>query len=273
MLYLYSIFAGLIQGLTEFLPISSSGHLIIFHEFWNFKLTDTVAFDVALHLGTALAAIVYFRRRIFLYFNTFFGYFLKPSQRQSFTTELREIRLLIIGFIPAGIIGFVFESIVEDKLRSPWVVVITLTVVALLFFVVEAFSKQIKDWVQLSKKQSLLVGLAQAIALIPGVSRSGITIIAGLGLGLKRQSAAEFSFLISLPVILGAAVYKLLFWTSSINMRSELPSFVIGFIVSALIGFVAIKFFLVYLNKHSLKVFAWYRLLLAVILVAWLFLK
>ncbi|KKQ79369.1 MAG: Undecaprenyl-diphosphatase [Parcubacteria group bacterium GW2011_GWC2_38_7] len=271
LLYLYSIVAGLIQAVTEFLPVSSSGHLVILHDFVNFNIGNTLAFDVALHLGTALALIIFFRKDIWKYILAVLNVFI--PKRQVNQRDLKDAMLIVYGSIPAVIFGFLLKKFAPTMFRQTEVVVITLVVVAILFFVVEKTAKHTRDYTGMSIGKALYIGCAQVLALIPGVSRSGITIIAGMSADLKRSEAAKFSFLLSIPAVLGAGLLEMfdIAWTKLPNQ--EIIGIIVGFVVSAVIGFVVIKFFLKYVEHHKLNVFAWYRICLALILLLWLYLK
>ncbi|KKR07541.1 MAG: Undecaprenyl-diphosphatase [Parcubacteria group bacterium GW2011_GWC2_39_14] len=265
LLYLYSIIAGLIQAITEFLPVSSSGHLIILHDILNFQVGNTLAFDVALHLGTALALIIYFRRDIWKYILAVIEIFI--PKRPVNQRDLKDVMLIIYASIPAVILGFLLNKFAPTMFRQTEVVVVTLVVVALLFFIVEKTAKHTGDYTGMSIGKAFYIGCAQALALIPGVSRSGITIIAGMSADLKRSEAAKFSFLLSIPVVLGAGVLEMfdIAWTKLSNQ--EIMSIIVGFVVSATVGFVVIKFFLKYIEHHKLNVFGWYRIGLALVLI------
>lgn len=263
--YLYSILAAVVQGLTEFLPVSSSGHLILLHQFLNFRLEDNLAFAVALHLGTALALIVFFWRELVVIVRAFLQslihWHLKQDEKQ------RLAWFLLLSTIPAAITGYFLEDIITDYFRSSFLVALSLVIVGLLFFLVERYSLKRLMLNQLNWRQALLIGLAQAVALIPGVSRSGITIVAGLGLGFKREQAARFSFLLSLPVILGAGLKELLDVVKSGVIKTELPIYVLGLIVAFMVGWLALRFLLRYLVNHRLNVFGWYRIALGLLLI------
>jgi len=271
MLYLYSLIAGLIQAVTEFLPVSSSGHLVILHDLLGFRIGDTLAFDVALHLGTALALIIYFRSEIAKYIKAVYEIFI-PKQLVN-QRDLKDIMLIIYGSIPAVVAGVLIDKFASTLFRQSEIVIISLVVVALLFFVVEKTAKHTRDYTGMSIGKALYIGCAQALALIPGVSRSGITIIAGMSADLKRSEAAKFSFLLSIPAVLGAGILKInnIAWTKL--PTNELISFIIGFVVAAGIGFIVIKYFLQYIQHHKLNVFGWYRIGLAIVLSIWLLIK
>lgn len=271
MLYLYSIIAGLIQAVTEFLPVSSSGHLIILHDFLDFHIGDTLAFDVALHLGTALALIIYFHKDIWKYILAVLEIFI--PKRPVNQRDLKDVMLIIYASIPAVILGFLLDRFAPTMFRQTEVVVITLVVVAILFFVVEKTAKHTRDYTGMSIGKAIYIGCAQALALIPGVSRSGITIIAGMSTDLKRSEAAKFSFLLSIPAVLGAGLLEMfdMAWTKLPN--HEIMGITVGFVVSSVIGFIVIKFFLKYIEHHKLNIFGWYRICLALVLIIWLYLR
>jgi len=265
----YSIFLGFVQALTEFLPISSSGHLLLLHNILNFNLEQNLAFDCALHLGTGLALLIYFWGRIKKFLAAFWAkiFFAQKADKENLSTFYN----LVIAVIPAGVIGLLLESFIETRLRGVWLVIVMLILVAVLFFVAERFCNKGKDLKDLNWRQALLIGFGQCLALIPGVSRSGISIVSGMALGLQRSAAAEFSFLVGLPVILGAGIYKLWQIDFGILSSNEIWSFVLGFLSSLILGIVFIKFLLRYLQTHSLRVFAWYRIALALLLIVYFY--
>jgi undecaprenyl-diphosphatase len=267
MLYLYSIIAGIIQGITEFLPISSSGHLVVLHNILQFSVGDSLAFDVALHLGTALAVIIYFWTYIKKYIIAVVSVFI-PKQKYN-KADLKDSLLIIYATIPAVIVGFLFDLYVKNLFRNIETVIVTLVIGAILFFLVEKLAKHYRDFTGMNIGKALFIGFAQAVALIPGVSRSGITIVAGMSMNLKRTEAAKFSFLLSIPAVLGAGALKMMgvAWTKLPAM--ELYSFALGFVVSLVVGVLVIKYFLKFLENHKLNVFAWYRIGLAVLLLIW----
>jgi len=255
-----AIILGILQGLTEFIPVSSSAHLILFPWFFGWHGTvDTLGFDVALHFGTLTALLFYFRK-------DWINILRDISEREGIIWKL------IIGTLPAGIMGFLFHDWFE-QFRSPALIVFTLSIVAMFMILVERGYKKSKrfeiDSVTLG--DALIIGIAQAFALIPGVSRSGITIIAGLIRGLKREASAKFSFLLGTPVIFGASVLE----TKNLLINShniELDIFIIGVITSAVTGYLAIKYLLQFLQNHSLNPFAYYRFFLAfvIIIITWI---
>lgn len=251
-----AIILGVVQGLTEFFPVSSTAHLIVLPWFleWSGDL-DTLTFDVALHTGTLSALIFYFWK----------------DWAELFTKRRKLLGLIILASIPAGVAGFFLNDIVEKSLRKPFLISVMLVAVGIIMLAAERAAKY-KDMEKTNFMDALTIGIAQSIALIPGVSRSGITISAGLFRGLKRDVSARFSFLLSTPVIAGATMLhfkKLLSDQSSYDLQL----FSAGFITSTLTGFVAIKFLLNFLKKYPLNVFVFYRFLVAVVIIAGIWLK
>lgn len=270
MSYILAILAGAIQGVTEFLPISSSAHLVIFHDILNFNLPDNLSFDAVLHLGTGVALLIFFWREIIGLIKGFFSSLVKWNLKNDLNQRLAW--WIIIGSIPAVIAGVLFNDLIDQYFHQGKlaiaVIAVALIIVALLFWLAEKLAQQTKEIKDVTWKSSLLCGLAQAVALIPGVSRSGIVIIAGLGQKMKREEAAKFSFLLSLPVIFGAGAKSFL----KVGLTGEigLTLLLLGFVSSALFGYLAVKYFLRFTAKHSLSAFAWYRVILAAVLLLWL---
>jgi undecaprenyl-diphosphatase len=263
--YIYSLLLGIIQGLTEFLPISSSAHLILTRIALKFEAIDGLTYDVAMHMGTLAALLIYFHRDIRLLIEGFLRSFSVGRRRGDFEEKLSWY--IIVASIPAAFIGYFFEAQIEEYFRNPSVIVVTLSVVAVLFLVFERVFKQTGDIKSMTLGKCFIVGVAQSIALIPGVSRSGITILAGLSQGLKREAAARFSFLLSAPVMVGAGAKKALDLLDVEFTTSDAGILVVGFLSSAIVGWLAIKFLLSYLARHRLDVFAYYRLLLAAVVL------
>lgn len=251
-----AIVLGLVQGLTEFIPVSSSGHLIAAHELFG-TTESTLVFDVALHVGTLVALIIFFWRDILELIRNA----VSKSQKG------RLARILAVATLPAAIIGFVASDWIDETLRKPEVVIVTMIIMGTLMLVVEKLSleKAKRTTNDITLSDGLYVGFAQALALIPGVSRSGATITMGLFRSLKRSEAARFSFLMAIPITVGAIVGSLVGAESS-AFNGQGSAFVVGIITAALSGLFAIKFLLNYLSKHSLKWFAYYRLVFAAVL-------
>lgn len=259
-----AVILGVVQGLTEFLPVSSSGHLLLGQYFLGLDQDRFgLSFDVALHMGTLVAVVSYFWRdliRMALAFLRSFGnrdLVNDPDQRLAY--------LVIASTIPAALIGYLFEGFFEDTIRSPWVVVFNFVLVGVLFLVAEAAASRSRRATKLGFGEAVGIGLAQAAALVPGVSRSGATITLGLFLGLRREEAARFSFLMSVPIIAGAGGLQLAEVITSGMSTHELLLFVTGFVSSAVVGYFTIRFLLHYLTGHSLRAFAYYRFAVAAV--------
>ncbi len=264
---LVASFLGIVQGLTEFLPISSSAHLILVPWVmgWN---PEGIVFDVALHVGTALAVLIYFRREwTVLVREMAVGLWM----RQPLANSNRKLGwLLVVGTLPALILGLLLEDLVEQKLRSPLVTVGTLIVFGLVLLWAEKKSRQNRSIGDLSWADSAWIGFSQAVALVPGISRSGITISAAMFRDAGREVAARFSFLLSMPVIVGAGLLATVRWlsqTASVGGQSVAgPTWVVmaaGVVSSATTGFLCIRYFLRYLQTRSFLPFVVYRLVLA----------
>ena len=259
-----AVILGVVQGLTEFLPVSSSGHLLLGQYFLGLDQNRFgLSFDVALHMGTLLAVVSYFWRdlmRMAFAFSRSFGRMdlvNDPDQRLAY--------LVIASTVPAALIGFLFEGFFENTVRSPWVVVFNFVLVGVLFLVAEAAGSHSRRASKLGFGEAVGIGLAQATALVHGISRSGATITLGLFLGLRREEAARFSFLMSIPIIAGAGGLKLAEVLSSGMSTHEWLLFITGFFTSALVGYFTIRFLLAYLTQHSLRAFAYYRFAVAAI--------
>ena len=268
MLYLQTIIFGIIQGITEFVPVSSSGHLVILHEFLGSGQVNELAFDVALHIGTLVALIIYFYKDLSKYFKAFFRSFKKFEVSKN--TDQRLGWLIALSIIPAGFVGYFFEVIIDQVLRDLTVVVGMLIIGALLFFAVEKWGRQLRSEESLRWKGVLFIACAQVLALIPGTSRSGITMTAGMALQMTRKAAARFSFLMSVPIIFLAGIKKSIDVYQAGVGTEDILVYSIGIIIAALFGYLSIKYMLLFLEKYSLKWFAWYRLILALILIVYM---
>ncbi len=264
---LQALFLGILQGLTEFLPISSSAHLILFPWFfsWNNPLVDSLTFDVALHAGTLLAILWYFWRD---WVDLIQGFFRILTRRRAENFEERLIIYILLATIPAAIFGFLLEKTIEGGFRNPVLIAVPLILVSFLMIYAERRPHPSHPLEKLTLKDSLIIGFAQALALLPGVSRSGITITTGLLRGYRREGATRFSFLLSTPAIAGAALLH--FRHLPKEMASEWEIFAIGFVSSGFVGYLAIAFLMRYLREHTLNAFAGYRLALAAAVVAWI---
>ena len=263
---LVAVLLGIVQGLTEFLPVSSSAHLILARAFfgWEMPEEEGLAFDVAVHVGT-LAAIVFFFRREIRGMVASSTTMLSPRA----TGEGRLARMIVIGTLPVVAVGLSFSGFIEQHLRTPAIAGGALAFGAILMLAAERTGPRQRDESTLGWADALLIGIAQASALIPGMSRSGTTIAVGMFLGVRRDAAARFTFLLAIPAMLGAAAREILeLWRLGAT-GVELRMFGIGMLVSALVGYLTIKYFLRFLAGHRLDVFAYYRLALAAVTIAW----
>jgi undecaprenyl-diphosphatase len=259
-----AIILGVVQGLTEFLPVSSSGHLLLGQYFLGLDQSRFgLSFDVALHMGTLVAVVTYFWRDLV---GMALGLFRSFGHRDLASDPAQRLAYLVIAStVPAALIGFLFEGFFENTVRSPWVVVFNFVVVGILFLVAEAAGSHRRLASKLGFGEAVGIGLAQATALVPGVSRSGATITLGLFLGLRREEAARFSFLMSIPVIASAGGLKLGEVLVGGMSPHEWLLFLAGFVTSAAVGYLTIRFLLNYLTHHSLRVFAYYRFAVAAV--------
>jgi undecaprenyl-diphosphatase len=263
--FLEAILLGVVQGLTEFLPVSSSGHLLLGQYFLGLDQNRFgLPFDVALHLGTLVAVVTFFWRDLVRMARAFVRS-LSPGGRNLADSDQRLAYLVLASTIPAALIGFFLEGFFETAVRSPWVVVVNLVLVGILFIVGENVGAKTRGADKLRFNEAVGIGLAQAAALVPGVSRSGATITLGLFLGLRREEAARFSFLMSVPIIAGAGSLQLAEVAAEGMDAWGILMFGAGFVSSALVGYLAIKFFLRYVVHHSLRAFAYYRFTLATV--------
>ena len=266
---LQSILFGLIQGLGEFLPISSTAHLVLVP--WFFGWSDPgLAFDVALHLGTLIAVLAYFWRDWLDIF--------KSSSNAAFHTKYKLhntkygedlLWLLVIASVPGALFGMLFEKKAETALRSPLLIAFALSVVGLVLFLIDRYAKHKKNISEISWKDALIIGCSQALAIVPGVSRSGATMSAGLALGLSREGAARFSFLLSTPIIFGAAALKI----PHLVREGMDAGMVIAIVCAALSGYMAIKYMLKLITKIGYAPFFAYRLALAAAVVIFFFVQ
>lgn len=248
-----AIILGLLQALGEFLPISSSAHLVLFSFFTNGDYQG-LTFDVLLHLATLIAVCAYFWKDLLV--------LTKKGLTEPKSEDGRLFWYIGLATIPAAVAGYFLEDIAETTFRAPWVLALTLIIFALLLFIADRKGKQnIKD--NLSLKIMMLIGCAQALALVPGVSRSGITITAALFLGLTRSLGARISFLLSMPIIAGAAVLKI----SHLSLSQIDAPLMAGFLSALIGGFLVIKFLMKYIQKHNFDIFVYYRIALGILIL------
>jgi len=271
----HAVVLAIVQGLTEFLPISSSAHLWFFP--WALHWPDGgLPFDVALHVGTLLAVVVYFLGTwIALVLNGFGIHYPTAAGTEEVQTNRRLFWLLVIGTIPGAIVGALFERFIEETWRNPGPIAAAMIGVAVLMMLAEATGgfKRILEFANLG--DAVVIGSAQALALFPGVSRSGITIVAGLFRKMTRETAARFSFLLSTPLIAGAAVKELpqlMRMRSSGGVDLSMSTLLIAIAVSAVVGYAVIGFLLRYLQTRTLKIFIVYRLAFGIFILLLMFL-
>ncbi len=273
-----AILLAVVQGLTEFLPISSSAHLILIPWLSHGKIPEPgIAFDVALHLGTLIAVVLYFARDWIQLTLCGLGFhYPKRASEQMVMTNQRLFWYLVIGTIPGALVGFFFEHWIDENLRSPVPIACLMIIVAFVMWYAESVSRLDRRIDQTSLGDSLVIGSSQALALFPGVSRSGITISTGLFRGMTREAAARFSFLLSTPLIAGAAaveVPKLLKQQHQLGgLGIPTSTIAISIAVSAIVGFVVIAFFLQYLQTRTLKLFIYYRIAFGIVILLLAFL-
>jgi undecaprenyl-diphosphatase len=269
---LHAIVLGIVQGLTEFLPISSSAHLIVIP--WLLNWDDGgLTFDVALHAGTLVAVVLFFFRDWLQIIGQGFG--LRMGRDPGLQKNRGLLWFLVLGTIPGALAGFLFEKQADAELRSPYIIAVASIVMGIIMWLADWAGRKQKDISHVSAADSLAIGITQAFAIIPGVSRSGVTISAGLFRNLDRASAARFSFLLSTPIIAGACAKK--FWDLH-KHQGGLPAdmhtaFAAGIAASAITGCIAIAFFLNFLRRQSLSVFVWYRILFGIIVFALAFFR
>jgi len=257
---------GVVQGLTEFLPVSSSGHLILARAFFGWDPGRFgIAFDAAVHVGTLLAVVVYFHSEV--------GRLIvaAPGALTGKDGDFERLgRLIIVGTIPIVIVGGLFGDIIEARIRTPLVVAVNLVIGAVGLMWAERLTRRHREPLTLGYGEALAIGIAQAAALAPGLSRSGLTLTVALFLGLQRGPAARFVFLMSLPAVFAVAVKEVLD-LSEIGMAGvPVTILAVGLVTSAIVGYITVKFFVRYLASHSLDVFAHYRFALAAVTLLWL---
>lgn len=273
--FIKAMIIGIVQGITEWLPVSSTGHMILADEFIKLPVTPEFwnMFLVVIQLGSIMAVV-------FLYFHK-----LNPfSPRKSVKQKKQTIDLwlkVIVGVIPAGVIGVLLNDIIEEKLMNPVVVSIALIVYGILFIVLENRRKHpaITSLNQLSYKTALQIGCFQVLSLIPGTSRSGSTILGGIIVGTSRDIAAEFSFFLAIPVMFGASLIKIVKYIGNVASGtvvlggSEVGILIVGVVVAFVVSLFAIKFLMGYIRKHDFKAFGYYRIILGIIVILYFSVK
>ena len=259
-----AIFLGIIQGLTEFIPVSSSGHLVLAERL--FGAGHDHLFLEFINIGTALALIIYFWPKI-----------TDLLEEAIFRRNIALARNILISALPAGLLGLVLADFIESSafFSNTWVVAIMLLVVGVVMVVLEKLPRLsgVKDGAHMSSNRALGIGLAQTLALIPGTSRSGSTIIAGRLAGLKPAAAAEYSFLLSIPIMLGVIAKLFLKSSDREYFVAHMPAVIVGNIFALVSGLIAVGFLMRYLAKNNLAVFGWYRIVLSVVVIGVLLLQ
>lgn len=265
---LIAIILGIVEGVTEFLPVSSTGHLVLASTLLGYDSDRWNYFNVIIQLGAILAIVV-------LYWRTFFAVIEGLLRRNAMSW--RFVRNVLIGFLPAAVLGFLFNKQIEALLGDPKVVAVAFIVGGIAILVIEKLSKH-TDKVgvaELPAGTALGIGFAQCLAMVPGVSRSGATIMGGLSLGVERRTAAEFSFFLAVPTMLGATTLE------ALKHRHEIMSgagvgfglIAVGFVVSFLVALVVVRAFVHYISRHGFAPFAWYRIVAGAVALAWLALR
>jgi len=263
--FIQSAILGLVQGLMEFIPVSSTGHLILAREIMGLDLVGTLSFDAILQLATGLAVLVYFWWDIWNIIKTLFNFIFKKPVEQK---DKNILLALIIGTIPAVVLGLLLQDYMDTIFRGTTVVAITLIVGSALFYFAELYWTKVKPQSEeITLKKGLLVGLFQCLALFPGFSRSGSTISGGLLSGLNRELTIRFSFLLSLPIILGSGLYKVYDQVTHGLLDNFEAPLIIASIFAFISGLLAIHYLLKFLKNHSLNWFGLYRIILAIIIL------
>lgn len=263
-----AFFLGLVEGITEFLPISSTGHLILVGQWIEFSSTEGKAFEVVIQLGSILAVMWIFRHRIFK---------LVTGTLERNPVELAFMRNLIIAFLPSAVIGFLFIKIIKS-LFQPSTVAITLILGGIIMLWVERTrpsgqfgpAATAKSLETITWKQALVVGFAQCLAMVPGTSRSGSTIIGGMLVGIERKTATEFSFFLAMPTMLAAAGYDM-YKNASLISNADLMAIAVGFVAAFLSALLIVRAVLAFISNHTYRAFGWYRIVLGVIVGIWLY--
>ena len=263
--FLSIIILGIVQGIAEFLPISSSAHLIIFRDIFGIGASMpkdmALSFDIALHFGTLLAIGIYF-------FKDFIAMITKGFTKGVKDDQGKILWYLVAATIPAAVAGLLFEDVIENLIRGNfYIIAAALAIMGILIYLADKFCKNKREVKDMTLKDALIIGCSQVLALIPGFSRSGTTIAAARTLGIERENAAKFSFFLSAPVVCGAVVLELLDKATWAVILAEPLTFILGIIISFIIGLICIKYLLKYLQKHNFKIFMVYRIAMAIIVL------
>ena len=263
---LIAIILGIVEGVTEFLPVSSTGHLILATELLGFDAEKWAAFNVIIQLGAILAIVV-------LYWRTFWA--VLEGMLKGNAVSWRFVRNILIGFLPSAILGFLLINRIEALLGSPYVVAVALVLGGIAILVIEKLVKRtdIVGVAEMPLKTVLGVGIVQCLAMIPGVSRSGATIMGGLSLGVERRTAAEFSFFLAIPTMVGATALELIKHHDTLMSGASGVGFgtvAVGFVISFIVSLVIVRAFVGYISRHGFAPFAWYRIVIGLVALAWL---
>ena len=264
---LIALILGIVEGVTEFLPVSSTGHLILATELLGFDADKWAAFNVIIQLGAILAIVV-------LYWRTFWA--VLEGMIKGNAVSWRFVRNILIGFLPSAVLGFLLINKIEELLGSPEIVAIAFIVGGVAILVIERRVKRtdIVGVAEMPLKTVIGVGLVQCLAMIPGVSRSGATIMGGLSLGVERRTAAEFSFFLAIPTMLGATTLELVKHRDTLMAGASGVGFgtvALGFVVSFVVAIAVVRAFVHYISKHGFAPFAWYRIAAGIVALAWLY--
>jgi undecaprenyl-diphosphatase len=259
---LQAIVLAIVQGLSEFLPISSSGHLVLVPHIFGWR-DQGLAFDVAVHIGTLFAVVAYFRAQLFAMAQAFLG----SLVGRGLTPDARLAWCVVIGTIPVGIVGLVFGDLIESWLRNPLFIAGTLSFFGLLMWLADRYGRRERDEYSVGWRDALLIGCAQALALMPGTSRSGITMTMARTLGLTREGAARFSFLLAVPGIGMAGGYELLKLLSDPGNGTDWSMMGLGVAVAAATGYLCIHWLLKVIGRIGLGPFAIYRFAIAALIL------
>jgi len=266
--YFSAIILGIVEGFTEFLPISSTGHLILVNQFISFSKEFTVLFDIVIQLGAILAVLVYFRKKLWPFTKD------KIKNRETLNIWYKTI----IGVLPAIFLGALFAKFIENKLFNPWVVAFALLIGGIIILLVERKNTasgehpKITSIENLSFKTAFFIGLIQCLSMVPGTSRSAATIIGAMLLGASRVVATEFSFFLAIPTMVAASAYSLLKYNGILSAQ-QIFVLAVGFVVSFIVALVVTKFLINYVKKNNFKIFGYYRIILGIIILAYFFIK
>lgn len=258
-----AVLLGIIQGLTEFIPISSTAHLRVIPALLGWKDIGA-AYSAVIQIGTLIATLIYFQKDIISLTKNFLDAFRKKDFLVN--PQSRIFILIIAGTIPISLCGLLFKRFIEGEARGLYVISAALIVLAVVLYIAERIGSRTKDFSEITIKDGIIIGIAQALALIPGSSRSGVTITAGLFSGLKREVAARYSFLLSIPAIGLSGLYEL-YKERALLLEENLLSLLIATVVSGVVGYIAIAFLITYLKTRSNLIFIVYRIVLGIIIL------